>query len=143
MRMTVIGLLFLILPTATAASTPGTRFQLQTWGMPGSPRFTVTLSRVGDLTVVRELQERAAKRAVKRLSPDKADALARMAEMAVDFSSGCGAVADGTSARMTVETQIGPTTRLCEMAGRWPLGEKTKLFIDSINSYLPMDLHVF
>lgn len=143
MRMTVIGLLFLILPTVPAATTAGTRFQLQTWGMPGSPRFTVTLSGAGDLTVVREMLERAAKRAVKRLSPDKAEALARMAELAIDFSSGCGGVADGTSARLTVEIESGPTTRLCERAGRWPLGEKTKSFIDSINSYLPMDLHVF
>lgn len=143
MHKIVIVLLSLLLATGVTAAATGSRFELQTWGMPGSPRFTVTLSRAGDLTVVRESLERAAKRAVKRLSPEAADALASMAELSLDFSTGCGTVADGTSARLTVETRSGPTTRLCEMAERWPLGEKTKLFLARINSYLPMDLHVF
>ena len=141
LRRTVLFLLILATPPAAAAT--GSRFELQTWGMPGTPRFTVTLSGAGDLTVVRESPGRAAKRAVKRLSPDHADSLARMAELSGDFATGCGTVADGTSARLRVETHDGPTTRLCEMAERWPLGEQTKSFIDRINGYLPMDLHVF
>ena len=142
-----------LLSTAVAAAIGASQslvhqFELETWGMPGSPRFVVTLSGEGELSVIRESPPfndsgPTVRRATRRLSKKDADRLATLAERAVDFSNGCMTVADGQSALLTVKTSTGSTKRLCEMAQHWPLGRQTKLFIDQLNSYLPKELHVF
>ncbi len=149
MRWIVLAVLPLVVGAAPALeAAPRARFELTTWGMPGSPRFTVTLSSAGELTVIRErfpLTEsgRTVTKVVRVLRPADADQLGTLAQQATDFAKGCGTVADGTSARLRIDDSRGGTLRVCDNAVEWPVGSDTKAFLEHINANLPKDAHVF
>ena len=141
------------LPLVVAASlsigaAPRGRFELTTWGMPGSPRFIVTLSPNGDLTVIRESMPLTTSgptvtKVVRVLTANEADEVVLLAEHSNDFSVGCMTVADGTSARLWIDDSMSGIERKCDMAERWPLGDQTRKFLEQINAYLPKNMHVF
>ena len=133
---------------AAEPSSPTVPLELATWGDPLSVRFNVRITSDNQLAVVREgLPEikggPTQQRQVVQLSLAESSELVQLALSADDFDEGCMTVADGTSAALRIVTASGTTTRRCSMAKEWPIGPKTKRFLDQLNSHLPKALNVY
>jgi hypothetical protein len=107
------------------------------------PNFYVTLQRDGGLTVKRtgmpivppgKLTETTRSFRISRV---EAETLLKLAREADDFTDGCNKVADGTSATLTLIQGKKKSMRKCSHAAEWPIGKKSRRFIDRLNKNLP------
>jgi hypothetical protein len=115
----MLALTFMLAAVVTQASGPLPLFELHTGGGPGGPRFHVTLSPQGRLTVEKEampITETGLTRSTTTLDLSQSDAahLLSLARRATDFSKGCNNVADGTSAVLVIPGSKGRGRRTCE-----------------------------
>jgi hypothetical protein len=119
-------------------------------GIAGSgPNFFVRLDREGHLKVtrtglpvVRPAKFTETSTSV-RIKPSEARKIFRLAEAARDFASGCKAVSDGTSARLSLTTAGGVLERKCTSASTWPNGAATKMFLHELNANLPEKFQIY
>jgi hypothetical protein len=117
-------------------------------GMPGQTRFRVTVTVDGRLDVWRESLPIVRGGLTKEKRSIKLDGIAgqrlvQLARESTDFSQGCDQVGDGTDAVLLVRTNGQESRRQCLNADRWPVGPKTKRFLDELNSHLPKKWQVF
>lgn len=77
------------------------------------------------------------------LTQEQFEKLISLALGSTDFDEGCGVVADGTSADLAVTSESGSTERTCRGASKWPVGSKTRSFLDALNRLLPREFNVF
>ena len=116
---------------------------LQTGGAAFEAQFETQLSADGMLRVRRYGPPHVTPRKVEKLLPAaRAAALFSLAARATDFSAGCGKVADGTNAAMTVNYAGNKHTFSCTGASHWPTGKNTTTFLSTLNNDLPHDLQV-
>jgi hypothetical protein len=148
--VTVVVLSFSLACEQTVSSPPlpGPRIELRTWGMPGSARFTVCLLSDNRLTVDREALPSTdngltLRQEAVQLSRAESDELVQLARQADDFAEGCMSVGDGTSAAIRITDKFERLTRSCDMAREWPLGARTKAFLDRLNGYLSKEMQVY
>jgi hypothetical protein len=125
------------------------RLVLSTWGMPGEPRFKLTLGESGTLEVVKQSLPITSSgtltetRATANLPTAAALTLIRSALDVDDFDNGCDKVADGTSAALEVWASGRHTERRCHGAAGWPQGKGMKSLLETLNHHLPRELQVF
>ena len=117
-------------------------------GPPGSDQFLVQINQsrvleVSHLSHPITASGMTESKHTVALTQQQVDKLMALALDATDFSEGCNVVADGTAADLVVLTKSEPTKRSCAGASTWPVGSKTKLFLDDLNSLLPGDFRVY
>ena len=123
---------------------PSDSMTLNTGGAPFEAQFTVKLSASGLLNVRRYGPPNVTPRTIElRLSAIQTADLLSIASNSSDFSKGCGQVADGTSASMTVKYSGVERTFSCSGAPKWPVGSNTSTLLSTINKHLPKELQVF
>lgn len=76
------------------------------------------------------------------LTAGEAQALLELAEDADDFTEGCRTVADGTSAGLSVIDGERKSVRSCSNAAEWPVGCKTRRFMQRLKKNLPSDWEI-
>jgi hypothetical protein len=113
-------------------------------GLPGSEAFDVSLH-AGRLIVTRSslpITRRGltTSSVTGHLSASAEHDLVVVAQnAATDFAQGCGAVADGTVASLSVG---GHELAQCQGAPQWPTGPRTRLLLRAINANLPTSIQV-
>ena len=140
-----------LIACAHIASSPpslGPRIELQTWGMPGSARFTVLLLSDNRLTVERESLHftdngLTLRQETAQLSGAESDELVQLARQSDDFAESCMNCMHGTSAAIRITDRNGSITRSCNQAIVWPIGAHTKVFLDRLNGYLSKEMQVY
>ena len=117
---------------------------LRTGGSPNDAQFTVEIAAKGLLRVHRFGPPHIKERTFElHLPAERVAALLSLASNSTDFSAGCGQVADGTAATMTVIYIGNRKSFSCTGAEKWPAGPSTLAFLSSLNQQLPKDLQVF
>ena len=137
--MLALTVIFASLVTQPAASSA--LLELQTGGGPAGPRFHVTLSPQGRLTVEKEampITENGLTRSVTTVDLSRPTVLRLqvLALEATDTSKGCNRAADGTNAVLVIAGSKGESRRKCEGAGKWPTGPATLRFIGELNRHV-------
>jgi hypothetical protein len=143
-------------PAVPTPNAPGVRsIHIENWGLPGDPRFRVTISAEG--TLISEREEYAHSLETFRYSRDDTLSVSRAFElpqaelprllaMAVaalaDFEQGCRNVYDGSSATLVVIWDSSEDRRTCLNAGPWPVGPASHELVTSINGHLPSHLRI-
>lgn len=123
---------------------PPDALSLKTGGSPLDARFTVELSAAGLLKVHRGGPPHVEARTIElRIPSAETSALLSLASRSEDFPEGCGHVADGTAATMTVTYAGVRKTFSCIGAHRWPNGRSTREFLSALNRRLPAEMQVF
>jgi hypothetical protein len=139
----LVPLLLLSLALSMPAHASGDGILLATGGGPGTTQFFVHFNSAGLLTVERREMLKKPKYTDLQLSKKHARALIRLAASSDDFSLGCDKVSDGTNAEMKVVRAGVASLYSCRGADKWPVGSRTKAFIDAVNAPLPAAFHVF
>jgi hypothetical protein len=121
---------------------------LATWGRPSSPRFLIEVRGSGTLLVTKEsspiTKSGLTKKTVeKKIGPEAAGRILKLAKEANDFADGCKTVTDGTSADLLLLIEGKVTHRRCDMAKVWPKGQKTSLLVREINRSLSKEMQVY
>ena len=144
--LATVALSFLALGCTAAVTTalPSDTLRLRTGGAPFEAQFIVELSASGLLQARRFGPPHVVSREVElHLSTTQAAELLSLASQSIDFSAGCGQVADGTAATMSVTYSGAQQSFSCSGAPKWPIGSNTKAFLSTLNEQLPGDLQVF
>ena len=137
-----------LLALGCSAAKPGVSLPdtltLKTGGAPFEAQFDVKLAASGLLSVRRYGPPQVTPKTIEiHLSTEQTAMLLSLAARSTDFSVGCGQVADGTMAAMTVTYAGAKQAFSCSGAPKWPVGNNVTAFLSTLNKQLPKDLQVF
>jgi hypothetical protein len=136
-------ILFLFCGRAHGSEAPDA-LTLKSGGSIFEGRFKVQLSAAGQLDVAKSATPNSRARSIKRkLTRAQSGEIFLLASQSIDFRKGCGQVADGTNAGMTVTYGGINHSFSCQGAAKWPRGAATRKLLSAINRHLPAGLRVF
>ena len=145
-----LALFFAVSASACASQTVAQEsLQIKTGGGVTGPFISLSLQSSGELSVTRESMPFADTKSglttiefEEHLDPAETARLFQLAQSATDFSQGCGLVAHGTDARLSLQLSQQRIDFECAGAIKWPTGPLTKSLVDSLNQRLPKKFQV-